>query len=973
MTPQEFLAVVLPSPDHGLYCTAELSTKKKEHVFAQTIGEALEPIDSWVQFKYNTYFALATFDPVVLSLKRDRRTGRNAKYLKSFFIDMDGYASKKQAALALNAFLADTGLDSFGMPWVVASGGGLHCYWPLNEAVPADEWKPVAENLKRLCKQRKLAIDMSVTADTARVLRVPDTWNFKEKYPEPRPVKLMAEGGMFDFSEFAQAITSALGPTESAPQPSTALALAGTRPKGAPTATTLKLYENRITRFRNIINRTKEGTGCAQLKYFIENATDDGMEPLWRGWLSEAKVCEDGEKAAVWLTKLHPYDEGRMHAKLREIKGPYPCTKFDSENPDICRHCPHWGKITNPLALGRETLLETEEKEIILPTTDDSEELQPIPINRPPAPHGFAFGKKGGVYRIEVIVKDDVTTRKEHMLLPYDLFVVDILNNQGTHMVHLLALKPHEGVVSVTIPQRSMVSADDCTKALAEQNVLAVQGKNNDVYLFQYVRAAVENASTGKVAVKLPSSYGWQKDDTFVFAGQVYSKGRKPLKLPMPGLENIVANTQPTGRLEAWSEFIQLLMRKGLYKHLAVMLAGAGAPLMRFTGFYGLTVHCGSTESGTGKSLALEAAASIWGHPTHYRTGKGTSPVAMQQRLGMLNSLPLITDEITSKNRTSTEWFPEFLLDMTEGRGKERMEAGSNKERMNLSTWMSMSIMSSNTHGVDILTGARAHSAEGELRRLLEFIMNEMLSWEPEDIEILKSLQQNYAVAGHVLAQYYVEHTEELSVLVPQVMQQMYKQFNATNDERYWMAGIASMVSAGILFGSKHTGIVDLPMGKIIEVCQEAVERMRESIKGSTRTAEDVLNTYIRENYGSLIIVRKNEHRQVVALFGSGKEVDAVTPKTRIMGRVEHLDKFYVDFFVEERLLRAHCASMSFGYTDFKSKLDTLGHVDRLSRKDMTSKTDGPPMRVSVLRIRRKVEDTPDDTLQLPLDDAGEG
>ena len=54
------------------------------------------------------------------------------------FIDMDGYASKKDAAQALNAFLEKTGLDALGTPYVVASGGGLHCYWPLHEAVPID-------------------------------------------------------------------------------------------------------------------------------------------------------------------------------------------------------------------------------------------------------------------------------------------------------------------------------------------------------------------------------------------------------------------------------------------------------------------------------------------------------------------------------------------------------------------------------------------------------------------------------------------------------------------------------------------------------------------------------------------------------------------------------------------------------------------------------------------------------------------
>jgi hypothetical protein len=59
-------------------------------------------------------------------------------------------------------------------------------YWPLTEPVNVVDWKPVAEDLKRLCKQEGLRIDMTVTADAARVLRIPGTMNFKKKYPVPR-------------------------------------------------------------------------------------------------------------------------------------------------------------------------------------------------------------------------------------------------------------------------------------------------------------------------------------------------------------------------------------------------------------------------------------------------------------------------------------------------------------------------------------------------------------------------------------------------------------------------------------------------------------------------------------------------------------------------------------------------------------------------------------------------------------------
>ena len=69
---------------------------------------------------------------------------------------------------------------------------------------------------------------------------------------------------------------------------------------------------------------------------------------------------------------MHPYEPERMNQKLQSIKGPYPCIKMDSENPGICPSCTHWGKITNPLILGRELAVEVEEKEIEVKLSSDS-------------------------------------------------------------------------------------------------------------------------------------------------------------------------------------------------------------------------------------------------------------------------------------------------------------------------------------------------------------------------------------------------------------------------------------------------------------------------------------------------------------------------------------------------------------------------------------------------------------------------
>ena len=498
---------------------------------------------------------------------------------------------------------------------------------------------------------------------------------------------------------------------------------------------------------------------------------------------------------------------------------------------------------------------------------------------------------------------------------------------------------------------------------------MAAFGSGNDKNLYDYVRACVEKMSSEKKPIEVPDHCGWQPNDTFVWGGKIYSPKKEAIEVPMPGLENITMNSKPAGTLENWRRFIDLLVRRKLWDHLAIILVGAGSPLMRFTKLHGLTVHCASTDSGTGKSLALEGAASIWGHPTHYRTGAGTSPVAMQQRLGLLHSNPLITDEITSKNRDEFEWFPAFLLSMTEGRGKERMESGANKERLNLSTWAAMAIMSSNTHAVDYLTGTRKHASEGELRRLIEYIMDEKLEWTADEIEIIKSLSSNYAVAGVVLAQYMVDNIEMVDALVLQTVRQMYTEYKAPNDERFWMAGVRCAIAAGILMNNEHAGIAEFPLVEIVESFRKRINHQRGCIKGSYRTAEDVLNAFVQEYQGKFVVVRYGEKAGPLAHLGDGSMVDKNTTRAEVMGRVEHgVTAGHVDFFIEERMLKSFCSNMSFGYANFKRYLEAQFTVSYVAKKDMMSKTSAPPMRVTAMKISRAVTEV-DETLinQIPL------
>ena len=963
MEPLEFLAVVLPSA--GIYCAVELSTPAREHFFSTSLKDINDTGQKFSTAKKNTYYAMASFTT------SKNRTAANALYMRSAFFDIDCgtgkgrvYANKTEAAQALDKFLEDTALGGMGHPWVISSGGGLHVYWPFTEDIGIPEWKATAENLKKLAFEQSLHIDMGVTADAARVMRLPGSHNWKRD----KPCKILVEGDpqAYDFGEFSTTVRAKLnGRVVAVVPPVVQEMILGTRLQNTGKARPIKdnLLSNSATLFKNIIRRTNAGTGCEQLRHYVDNATDENMEELWRGLLTLAAKCDDGDKASIWLTGLHPYTEARMHTKIRQLKGVYKCTDFDARTPGICEKCPNFGKLENPLALGYALRTGNTEK-LVDVSQDDSP--TPVVLVRPTPPRGFSYGQHGGVY-VDREVEDDKgdMVQRQFMILPYDLFAVDILDSNNEHTVHMMALRK-EGPARVLLPQKCVVSKDDTIKALAAQNIMAAFGGGNDKNLFEYIRACTEEVSVNKKAIVVPSNYGWQEGGTFVYSGKVYSPTGE-VEVPMPGLENLAKSTAMSGTLEGWRAVMQLLIDRKKYDILAMALVGFGSPLMRFSKYRGMTFHLGSSESSTGKTLTLELAASVWGHPTDYRVGKGTSGVAMQQRLGLLNSLPLITDEITSKNHKDFEWFLEFLFDMSEGRGKERMESGANKERLNLSTWWALALMSSNTHAIDYMTGGRKHSSEGELRRMLEKTMTEQLVWDSRESKILAGMQSNYGVAGDAYVKWLVRNLDTAREVRDQAQEKLIKNFNATNDERFWFAGLGSMVGAGELISSRHAGIIDMPMEPIIESYLRMVEHARSNIRANARTAEEILNMYTREYYGSFVVVRAIEGA-VQATYGERGVIDESITKSRIAGRVEHgISKGNVHFFIEEKLLRSYCSSVSFGYADLKDKLASKFAVTEM-KKDMLSQTKGPPMRTQVIRvIMPESMMGKDDEVSLPL------
>lgn len=951
MQPQDFLAAILPAEEQGRYCVFELPAKRN------TFYDDIESLNNATQLlsigNKNAFFALAIFHD-------KNRLAANALAVRALWMDIDcgpakAYATKRLAVEALYAFLETTGLDTVGTPWLVDSGGGIHVYWPLEHEVCIEDWMPVAESLKRTAHRLQFKIDMTVTADAARVLRVPGTKNFK--YDPPREVVLKQPGDIFHLEDIAAKLDKATAASIGSP---TSISLPSIRPVGLPAMSpTMKaLTQNRVTYFKNIMVKTMAGEGCGQVKQYFENAKEDGMEPLWRGLLSIAKTCDDGPKAAARLTAAHPYTQDRMEMKLAEIKGPYPCTKLDSENPGICGNCKHWGKITNPLALGWENALVTTERAFVPPESEAAHPGAHLVI--PVPPRGFSYGQHGGVYRLvtETDNKGTVTTN-EVMIMPYDFFMVEQLLEGSTYKARFAALRA-KSVTYVVLEGADIPSKDTCIKALAKQNVMAAFGMGNDVHLHAYVRACFAEASVGDNALRVPPRYGWQPDNGFAIGDQVIQTGQQGYQFPSDTLRNLINITKTKGELGEWQRYVQLIQDKGLWDVLGFMSVGFGAPLMEFAGAgtAGITIHACSEGSGRGKTLGLQLAASVWGHPVNYPITPKTSVTTMLQRAGFLGNLPLLVDEVTAAQRASKgEFIPALVFDFSQGAHKVKGSGSANAELVNDLFWRSICGISSNEPAMEKMLTARDTTSNGELYRMLEWHAKDAIVWTDVERDLKDTLEHNHGIAGRVYAEWLVNNRALAAETVAKCIAKVRKKLNATDEERYWVNGLGCMIAGLTLAGPAYANIFAFDTVAIFKAMAQWVFDARTLMSSNAIAAMDILNAYTREFHGNF--VRIDPAKGPTALFDDGRGVSKASTKGRVAGRIEYnVRPGWIDYMIEVATFKRYCAerNRSFGSIVDELRGNQEVAVDDTRRIDILAKTGGPTMRVKCLVVSTQIE-----------------
>jgi hypothetical protein len=272
---------------------------------------------------------------------RRRGGAESVSSLTSVFADIDfaaakgaqsGYPENEKEALAI--------LSSFSLrpTSIVHSGNGLQVHfdferpWRLDTPVDRAAAADLSTGFQRTLLAHFRAHDRKIDSvgDIVRNFRPPGTLNHKSN--PPKTVRLLEHdpSRRYSVEEIRKFVGTPAAPRKGDHRPTT------------PPADHTKIIEE-----------------CAWYRNVVVDGAATCPEPDWFAGVSIAALCSEGESAFLAYSRKHPdFNQREAHDKFRRAlksNAPRTCASIadDLGHREICDGCPHWGRITSPIQLGR--------------------------------------------------------------------------------------------------------------------------------------------------------------------------------------------------------------------------------------------------------------------------------------------------------------------------------------------------------------------------------------------------------------------------------------------------------------------------------------------------------------------------------------------------------------------------------------------------------------------------------------------
>ena len=883
MTDKDLLSTVQPAD--GWFAVVGIKGRTVVQKFKETREEVDQLVKRYVAEGRDVYFGVAKY------ATPDNRTKDNVKSLRSFWLDIDcgegkatanptsgrpdGYIDQLTGVRALGAFCELVGLPK---PTLVNSGRGIHAYWPLTRDISREEWEPVAARLLNLCTTQDLYVDNSVF-EVARILRVPDTLNFKDD--PPKPVTVLHYADPLDYEE----LCDLLG-VELEPQAEELVDVPQVKRELSDFAKSM--IQNTVSNFGKIMRRSISGTGCNQL-LDAYNTRDTLSEPRWFDALSIAKFCNDKETAIHNMSQGHDdYDYDATEYKIQHILGPHTCSQFEKHNPGGCEGCPHRDKIKSPILLGKEIAAATEEDSVIVEEPEVGSEEPPVVHTVPEYPFPFVRGKTGGIYFVPQEEEVEPVCVYEH-----DLYVTKRMRDPNDGDVVVIKVHmPRDGVKEFVIANTDVTDPNELRKKLAFQGVITSPKKFK--LLADYIHASIKDLQHREKAELMRLQFGWaDKDSKFIIGDREISKDGVYHSPPSRTTKAVAAYFEKGGSYEKWREVFALYGTPGLEPHAFAALSAFGSPLLKFTGQSGAMINLIHPASGSGKTTIIRMINSVYGSSDRSGATADDTLVAKILLLGITCNLPYTIDEITNMSAAT---YSGLIYNITQGRGRNRGKGSTNELRENNTTWNAIAVSSSNASLIERLSSIKKNP-DGETMRTMEYTVGFSKALDVAYAKAMfdQHLNQNYGHAGEIYASYLVNNLEEVKNLLLVTQRKIDTEMQLTQRERFWSAVVAANMAGGQI--AKRIGLIDWDLKAIYSFATSLVQDLRQTntaplipiteIVGQycNRYCQNILSTYdevdartnlamqpVREPRGELLIRHEIDTQKIYVLAKAFKD-----------------------------------------------------------------------------------------------------
>lgn len=354
-----------------------------------------------------------------------------------------------------------------------------------------------------------------------------------------------------------------------------------------------------------------------------------------------------------------------------------------------------------------------------------------------------------GVYKVQWTGKLEMRIIAcYHPILP----ILRLRNMESQEENICIAFKRRGKWHEITVSKEIVASANKIV-ALSKYGIAVTS--ENARNLVNYL-SDVENLNDREISVETSSSkLGWHKDIFLPYDKGIAFDGNMDFR-------DLFGSIKENGDYNVWLNHI-LELRKTGRKEIKLALAASFASVIVGTLEALPFVVDFWNKSGGGKTVLMMLSASVWADPSeHMYIGNfDQTPVGLEVRADLLNSLPMLLDDTSNAPRWTKDDFERLVYMLCSGKGKSRSNKtlGMQRERH----WRLCTITNGERPISDYATQG------GAINRVIECLCTKKIFDEPR--ETLEVIRENYGFAGKLFVEI-VKNTDKAK------LKAMFKEYN---------------------------------------------------------------------------------------------------------------------------------------------------------------------------------------------------